>query len=369
MFRFLKRSIVLRFPRMGFSIFALSLATAFVYCALAVQKIGTEDIENQLRTLGPNLFILPDDKTAFLSESQIRKIQAQLSDSASGHIETIPVLYQIGRVKGNPVVAAGVPMQKLKRVYPYVKVLWREDRKEPSAWVGEKAFKHLGFSKDRSFKITFNAFAVSLFPGAIFVTGEAEDSQIFVDMDVLQKAPGLEGKYSLLAVSIPASAMDVVNALQKQANIQVKLLTAVTSGQQAFAKKVSSFLWVVAGILLLLSGCSLLATFLSLFLERLSEVALMKTLGAKKKELMLMFLLESALTGVFSGIIGIIVGIQCFNLIASQLFSGHVSSISFTAMIPALLSFSSAVCVALTASFIPLRASLEVPASVVLKGE
>jgi len=68
------------------------------------------------------------------------------------------------------------------------------------------------------------------------------------------------------------------------------------------------FLGGVAGISLLVGGIGIMNIMLVSVTERTKEIGLRKAVGAKKKDILTQFLIESSLLSVFGGIIGIILG-------------------------------------------------------------
>jgi len=72
---------------------------------------------------------------------------------------------------------------------------------------------------------------------------------------------------------------------------------------------VTSFLLGVAAIALLVGGIGIMNTVYTSVLERTSEIGVMKAIGAKNKDILLIFLIESGLLGLVGGILGVAFGI------------------------------------------------------------
>lgn len=85
--------------------------------------------------------------------------------------------------------------------------------------------------------------------------------------------------------------------------------------QQDFIETVSTitnvltiFLGGVAGISLLVGGIGIMNIMLVSVIERTKEIGLRKALGARKRDILVQFLVESSLLSLFGGLIGIILG-------------------------------------------------------------
>mgnify|MGYP005669024193 CR=1 FL=1 len=69
-----------------------------------------------------------------------------------------------------------------------------------------------------------------------------------------------------------------------------------------------SFLGGIAGISLLVAGLGILNTMLITVLERTREIGILKAIGAKNHDILLMFLIEALILGTMGGLAGLILG-------------------------------------------------------------
>ncbi len=65
----------------------------------------------------------------------------------------------------------------------------------------------------------------------------------------------------------------------------------------------------IAGISLVVGGIGIMNTMYTSVIERTKEIGVMKSLGAKNSDILLIFLLESGIYGAVGGIVGIVIGI------------------------------------------------------------
>lgn len=124
--------------------------------------------------------------------------------------------------------------------------------------------------------------------------------------------PNLTGApegYTWVWVNVPggnaADAASVADAITKQ----FPLVTATTVQQEEHLvhdeiAAIEDFLQVVGLLALLIGGAGIVNTMQVLLRRRVLEIAMLKTLGYRRRDLLLMFGLEAALLGLAGGILG-----------------------------------------------------------------
>lgn len=80
---------------------------------------------------------------------------------------------------------------------------------------------------------------------------------------------------------------------------------------------ITGFLLGIAAISLLVGGIGIANTMYASTLERTKEIGTMKAVGAKNKDILLIFLIESGLLGLAGGIVGVLLGIGISKTIES----------------------------------------------------
>ncbi len=117
------------------------------------------------------------------------------------------------------------------------------------------------------------------------------------------------------ADSVKKAEEEVTNILRDRHNINLGENDFSILTQELFLDFASTitgvftiFLGGVAGISLLVGGIGIMNIMLVSVTERTKEIGLRKAVGAKKKDILTQFLIESSLLSVIGGIIGIILG-------------------------------------------------------------
>jgi putative ABC transport system permease protein len=187
--------------------------------------------------------------------------------------------------------------------------------------------------------------------GILKKTGDSrKDNLMYLSNDNLKEITESETYDTIFAIVKPGKNID--NAANR---IKIKLEKArdakdvtVTSPIQE-AKNREETLGIVtivvvgiACISLLVGGIGILNSMYTSVFERKKEIGVLKAIGAKKRDILMIFLLESGIIGLLGGTIGVILGFSLAGLVKLVAYQvGITISISITASIIILaLSFS-----------------------------
>ena len=88
----------------------------------------------------------------------------------------------------------------------------------------------------------------------------------------------------------------------------IRVPTATQARIASITGTFTVFLAAIAGVSLLVGAVGIANTMFTSVLEKTREIGIMKAIGAKNKDIMTIFLLNSALVGFVGGVIGIILG-------------------------------------------------------------
>jgi len=96
---------------------------------------------------------------------------------------------------------------------------------------------------------------------------------------------------------------------------------------------VQLFLYIIAGILIVVGGIGIMNTMFMSVVERTREIGIMKSIGAKNSAIFSLFFVESGLIGMVGGIVGALSGVGLAKLLAGigrkalgiDLISAHIS--------------------------------------------
>ncbi|WP_406657296.1 ABC transporter permease [Methanolobus sp. ZRKC2] len=120
----------------------------------------------------------------------------------------------------------------------------------------------------------------------------------------------------------------------------------------------TAFLAFIAGISLLVGSVGIANSMFTSVLEKTKEIGIMKAIGARNRDILLLFLCNAALIGLVGGIIGIILGTATVQLIIFALSMYLEAPFEFTLSLKAtiLASFVSII-VGLIAGYMPAKSA------------
>jgi len=200
-------------------------------------------------------------------------------------------------------------------------------------------------------KINFKVIGVLEAKGSVgFINA---DEVVLIPLLVMQKILTGSEYLSLIAVQAESSELvdkvkdDITNALLKEHKVSPENQDfSVIAAQQflntfnALINTMTIFLASIAAISLIVGGIGIMNMMLTSVTERTKEIGLRKAIGAKKKEILMQFLIESVILTLIGGIFGIILG--SLISIAVSKFANITSQVSLYSIFLS-LTFSSLV--------------------------
>ncbi|MGB8253068.1 MAG: ABC transporter permease [Anaerolineaceae bacterium] len=173
----------------------------------------------------------------------------------------------------------------------------------------------------------------------------SEDNQIFIPLTTAQSrlVSRSSVKNAVSTISVSALSTDTVDAAISEITIILRTRHKITGdtndfrvlSQESMAEMASSitgvltlFLGGIGGISLLVGGIGIMNIMLVSVIERTREIGLRKAVGARKRDILSQFLIESLIIGVAGGLMGILLGSLISFLI------GRIASASGTSLNP-----------------------------------
>jgi putative ABC transport system permease protein len=176
--------------------------------------------------------------------------------------------------------------------------------------------------------------------GGLSLTGPS-DSGIYLPLETAEDFFGTT-KCSMVVVKLTdsnAATIDSVTEAIKDyygSDVSVMSSTSMLSMINSIFSTIQLFLVGIAGISLLVAGVGIMNIMIVSMIERTREIGILKALGMKGKNVLAIFLGESAIIGIIGAVLGIVAGYGLAVVVAQILGSGLLGTGGAFTITPAL---------------------------------
>ena len=268
---------------------------------------------------------------------------------------------------------------------------WFADR-SAEAVMGVSLAHRAGVHAGQTLEIRSGEARAHLAITGIISTGGQEDDAILAPIEVAQQLSGKPGEYRRLLVSALTKPEDsfserdpksmapeeferwycspYISSISRQIQeqlpgVSVRPIRQIAEGEGQILSRVQALMWLVTFAALLAAALAVAATAGTTVLERTTEVALMKALGARRRLLGAVFLGEQWFMAIIGGVIGYAGGLALAHELGQRVFG--VSPSTRLILLPVVLGVTAGV--ATVGSLLSLRKVMRLDPAPVLRGE
>ncbi len=332
--RLIYRGILYRKLRSILTIIGIVIGTAVVVALIFLGQGLKGAVTAQLQQFGSNLiFAFPGDITnpfvSLLGRGEFKDKHLEAVREVSGVEVAMPTIEGVlseGDFQGEKKVVSlhGQPWALIKEIFEQSQGFriaqgdWPREELAREVVLGgsfaKKAFREpvrLGDAltlRGRRFNVV----------GILAETGEQNhDNSVFHSLDMERRITGERTGFGALIVraspevELDALAQEIDTVLRRQKDLdEFTVLTAEKAGNIAgnVIGIVSFVLFLIAMVAVVVGGIGIMNTQYTSILERRREIGIMKAIGARDKQVLGLFLLESAALALFGGVIGLLAG-------------------------------------------------------------
>ena len=164
----------------------------------------------------------------------------------------------------------------------------------------------------------------------------ASDSDFFIPLKTVEQFFETNGKYDTIQVLVEDS--DLVEAVAYNIEDEIEGVTAITASSamdmiSSITGTIEAVLGGVAAISLLVAGVGIINTMTVSVMERTKEIGTMKALGAKSTDILIIFMIEAALTGMVGGVLGAGFGFVLGDLVGTYVGISATPTITLALMV------------------------------------
>lgn len=316
-------------------------------------------------------------------------------------------LWTTGRISGRETPLLGVwfahsiPVEDaepfttgVRQVYGHWKLAGRWPAGPRECLVGEQQARRLGVTPGDTLEVAAPAGTVALRVSGIATTGGPEDDAIIAPLEIVQALSGLQGRVSeadVSALTTPENALAEKYRLDPESltpaeyerwactpypgSVAAEIQKAIPESVARVVRRVSrtegAVLTRIGGLMSLLAILTLMACCLSVagvlaaaVLERRSEVALLRAIGAHLGDVWWLFLSEAGVLGMAGGVLAAATGPLLGQWLVSTVFGSRAE----THLAPALLAPLLGLLIAWVANLWPVWRTLNQNTAQVLHG-
>ena len=349
--------------RSALTMLGIIIGVGAVVALMAIGNGATADITSRVEGIGSNIITVQPARMAFGGDPTLRKYlyyadYQALAQSLTG-LATIAPVYQTNATvtyntqNTNVSIVATTPEYASVRVYEaeYGRFLTADDaaNKARVAVIGATTAQDLfqGLSplgrKIRINQVSFEVVGVLKSKGSTSFSNE--DDIIMVPLqtaysDLLGSSAKNNGKWRVSNIFMSADSASVVDTVMTQAEYTIRLQhnlkisdtldvsissqTAMLATLSTISSTLTAFLGFIAAISLFVGGIGVMNIMLVSVTERTREIGLRKAVGAKPRNILSQFLIETLTLTLLGGGLGLAIGwiiavvVKQLNIIQTQ---------------------------------------------------
>jgi putative ABC transport system permease protein len=363
----------------GLAILAVAIGASVASALLHVSGDVERKLRRELKALGPNVLVIPAaarvDPNApsgvpAVSHRFLMEDRAGASLAAAG-VRAVPLLYVSARAITAGVHGALVPtipivgtrLDEARALHPS----WRLDPARTGAWVGVRLARRIGAGAGSRLQLmpVGPGAAREMEIAATLETGGPDDEALWIPLADAQALGGIPGAVSLyqLRVRDADHARDLARSLGRGSGLEVVPLGALTATEARLLERLRRLMALVTAVALVAAGFCAFGTLTDLALERRRDIALMKALGATRRDVLRQLAAEAVAIGLIGGGLGWLFGLGMAQVIGREVFHSAIALRPDVPVFVLLMSLG----VAALASLGPARLALGVEPAIALK--
>jgi putative ABC transport system permease protein len=258
----------------------------------------------------------------------------------------------------------GAELDRVRALHPG----WRLTGRPATALIGQRLAARLGAAVARQgITLRCGSRTLAIAPPARLEAGGPDDDALWIPLEDAQRLAGLPGRASLAQARLPypEAAEHATAVIERDGRMRALTLHALSETEAGLLARMRRLMALVTAAALLAGGLCAFGTLTDLALERRRDIALLKSLGASRADIVRLFVSESLAIGLLGGLCGWLIGVMFAELIGGTVFH---ASVALSPGVPiAVVALSMAI--ASIAGLGPIGLALAVEPAAALKGD
>jgi len=166
--------------------------------------------------------------------------------------------------------------------------------------------------------------------GVLKETGGRDDLTVFLPLPLVQRLFKTGDRVSYLAVKVDNLALtdSYIQKIKEAVNLGVISDRQMLKSVLAIVGTVNITLQMIAAVSVLAAAFGIINTMMTATYERKREIGILQALGARRRTIFTIFMLESGFYGIIGGAIGVVVG-----LLVSVSAAPYITQNAFTSFV------------------------------------
>jgi len=340
--------------RAGLTLLGIVVGVAAVVAMVAIGQGTRAEVLRKVESMGTNLLTISAAQLKFvagrqqqagaiaitLTEKDARAIGDEVPSAvavAPAQSKRLPVKHE-ELTTTTTVVGTAPEFQVVRNFRPVAGEFFDEEQERSSARVavlGQTARLDLFGNSDpigetiRIANIPFEVIGVLETKG-LDTSGQDQDDQILIPLrTALRRVFNLTSLGAIYVSVHDRAGMDeaataIAGLLRERHRLRtgvaddftIQNQSALLAAQAAVSGTFTLLLGSIGGVSLLVGGVGILAIMLIAVRERTREIGIRRALGARRKDILLQFLIETSLLSVLGGVIGVVTGVAAGQIVS-----------------------------------------------------
>lgn len=346
-----------------------AVCSAFVNVYLDIdQKVSRE-----LKTYGANMVFAPANMSQndYINQDEFEAISTKIP--AKNLLGSSGYIFTQANIGPTNAILMGVKFSELKVVKPFLDlrdgVFINLDFDDKNVLIGVDLAKQTGFKVGDTIEIrTIGANkGEKVKIKGIVASGDKEDALLITSLNLAQK---IADKANLInyAEAVVLGNFDEINSYAKQistAEISAKPVAKISKTEGLILDKIKLLMAIISLVILLITSMCVNTTLSAILLSRSREIALLRAIGASKKNIVNLFGFETFSVAFLSAFVGAILGFILAQFIGYAVFKSAIDFRILSIFIAMILSLIFAG----IAAFYPIKRALKNNMAEILRGE
>ena len=330
-------------------------------------------VSRELKTYGANMIFAPKDMATSddMSEEKYNAMIAKIpSDKLLGESGYLFAQANIGPTNA---IVMGAKFSTLKKVKPFLEVrdgaMINVDFDDKNVLIGVDLARQAGFKAgdDIEIRAIGSNESINVKIKGVVASGDKEDALLITSLSLAQKISNKAGKINYAEAVVLGKFEEITSLASSLSSdeIAAKPVAKVSKSEGYILEKIKLLMALVSLVILLITSMCVNTTLSAILLSRSKEIALLRAIGASKKDVLRLFGFETFATALISALVGAFLGYLLAQILGYAIFD---SSIDFR-----ILSIPVAVVISLLfaaiAAFYPIKRALNNKMADTLRGE